>query len=227
MLVVIAFRILPKVLFGLPKHGSLNVHPSLLPKGRGPAPIRWTLINGETETGVTIIQLSEQIDGGAILAQESTAILPEENFGTLHDRLAVIGATLLADVLSKIESGNPPKPLPQDETAVTKAPKLYPKDFEINWNLTAPDIHNRIRAFSPEPGAATFWNGVPFKILIVKEARDHRYEPGKLIRNDNELLAGTGSHALRLIVVKPAGKRAMETAEFLRGRPVVPDFLGK
>ena len=227
-LVVIAFRILPRDLFALPKHGSFNVHPSLLPRGRGPAPIRWTLLRGESETGVTIIHLSETIDGGDILRQEKTQVMPDEDYGSLHNRLSGIGAKLLTDVLAAYDGGHPPTPLVQDETMVTKAPKLYGKDFELDWNLSAVELMNRIRAFSPDPGAATLWNGTKFKILRATEAPHDGLAAGELRRMDNESLhVGTGSGTLRLNRIQPEGKRAMTVAEFLRGRPTLPVKLGE
>jgi methionyl-tRNA formyltransferase len=228
-LVVVAFRILPRELFGLPRLGSFNVHPSLLPKGRGPAPIRWTLIRGESETGVSIIHLTETVDGGDILAQERTNVLPDEDFGSLHARLARIGARMLVATLDAFETANPPRPLVQNESLVTKAPKLKPEDFVLDWSLTAEDLSNRIRAFSPSPGAATQWNGTRFKILSASLLPDHsQLEPGQVLREgEGNLMVGTGKGALRLIVVQPEGKRAMTVSEFLRGRPSIPAVLGK
>lgn len=228
-LVVVAFRILPRELFAMPPHGSFNVHPSLLPRGRGPAPIQWTLIRGETETGVSIIHLSEVVDGGAILAQERTAIKPDENFGALHDRLAEIGARMLADVLRKFESGTPPQPMIQDEAKVTRAPKLKPEDYRIDWTLPSAEILNRIRAFSPQPGAVTLWNGTVFKILEAqRHARSMPLSAGETKVNlEDGLVVGTATDPLKLNWIQPAGKRPMSVADYLRGRPIVPDYLGK
>ncbi|HEY3296044.1 MAG TPA: methionyl-tRNA formyltransferase [bacterium] len=226
--VVIAFRILPREMFALPRLGSFNVHPSLLPRGRGPAPIRWTLLRGEQETGVTIIHLSETIDGGDILRQERTDVLPSENYGTLHDRLARFGAKLLVEVLDAYARNEPPKPLVQDESLVTKAPKLFGKDFELDWKLTAEEILNRVRAFSPDPGAMTLWNGTRFKILDAEVAEQDGLDGGRLIKPDEKrLLVGTGHGTLKLNSVQPEGKRAMTVAEFLRGRPTLPLKLGE
>lgn len=226
-LVVVAFRILPREMLALPRRGCFNVHPSLLPRGRGPAPIRWTLIRGETETGVTIIHLSEVIDGGAILAQERTAVGDNEDFGSLHDRLAQIGARLLMNVLTRVEKEAPPEPMEQDGSQVTRAPKLKPDDYRIDWTMSARDIRNRIRAFSPQPGAAARMNGRIFKILAAGEiAEKIALRCGELRRaGEEELLVGTGDGALRLNVVQPEGKRAMTASEFLRGRPALPDRL--
>jgi methionyl-tRNA formyltransferase len=226
-LVVVAFRILPRELLALPRRGCFNVHPSLLPRGRGPAPMRWTLIRGETETGVTIIHLNEVIDGGAILAQERTAVGDDEDFGSLHDRLAQMGARLLMNVLKRVESGAPLEPMEQDELQVTRAPKLKAEDFRIDWTVSARDIRNRIRAFSPQPGAVTRMNGRIFKILAADEVTEKiALAHGELRKSgDDILLVGTGEGTLRLKVVQPEGKRAMTASEFLRGRPAVPERL--
>jgi methionyl-tRNA formyltransferase len=226
-LAVVAFRILPRELLALPRRGCFNVHPSLLPRGRGPAPIRWTLIRGETETGVTIIRLSEVIDGGAILVQERTAIEADEDFGSLHDRLAKIGARLLMKVLSGVENGAPLEPIVQDESQVTRAPKLKPGDFRIDWTMSARDIGRRVRAFSPQPGASTRMNGRVFKILSTEETAEKiALDCGELRKSgDDILLVGTGKGTLRLKVVQPEAKRAMTVAEFLRGRPALPGQL--
>lgn len=226
-LVVVAFRILPRELLALPRRGCFNVHPSLLPRGRGPAPMRWTLIRGETETGVTIIRLSEVIDGGAILAQERTVVGDDEDFGSLHDRLAQMGARLLMNVLKRVESGAPLEPMEQDESQVTRAPKLKAEDFCIDWTMSARDIRNRIRAFSPQPGAVTRMNGRIFKILAADEVAEKiTLGRGELRKSGDDLLiVGTGHGALQLKVVQPEGKRAMTASEFLRGRPALPERL--
>jgi len=226
-LVVVAFRILPRELLALPRRGCFNVHPSLLPRGRGAAPIRWTLIRGETETGVTIIHLNEVIDGGAILAQERTTVGDDEDFGSLHDRLAQMGAHLLMNVLKRIESGASLEPIEQDESQVTRAPKLKAEDFRIDWTMSARDIRNRIRAFSPQPGTVTRMNGRIFKILAADEVAEKiALGRGELRKSgDDILLVGTGEGTLQFNVVQPEGKRAMTASEFLRGRPVLPERL--
>jgi methionyl-tRNA formyltransferase len=226
-LVVVAFRILPRELLALPRRGCFNVHPSLLPRGRGAAPIRWTLIRGETETGVTIIHLNEVIDGGAILAQERTTVGDDEDFGSLHDRLAQMGAHLLMNVLKRIESGASLEPIEQDESQVTRAPKLKAEDFRIDWTMSARDIRNRIRAFSPQPGTVTRMNGRIFKILAAAEVAEKiALGRGELRKSgDDILLVGTGEGTLQFNVVQPEGKRAMTASEFLRGRPVLPERL--
>ncbi len=226
--VVIAFRILPRELFALPRLGSFNVHPSLLPRGRGPAPIRWTLLRGEEITGVSIIHLTETVDGGDILRQETTPVEPDETYGALHDRLAKFGARLLLDVLGAFERGQPPAAIVQDETQVTHAPKLFAADAVLDWKLSAVEIRNRIRALSPDPGAQTVFNQNRLKILeAVVTTTDGALGPGELTRRGTDtLVVGTGDGALLLKVVQAEGKRAMTVAEWLRGRPTLPLRLG-
>jgi len=221
--VVVAFRILPSSLFTIPRYGSINIHPSLLPRGRGPAPIQWTLIRGETETGVSIIQLSERIDGGAILRQERSVIEPHENFGDLHDRLGEMGARMVVTVLDELEDGCALAPILQDEAGVTSAPKLQAKDYLLDWSQGADELRNRIRAFSPVPGASTTLDGTPFKILEAQVLEGADLRPGELRHDGDFLVVGTGSGQLRLERVKPSGKRAMTSEEFLRGYRSLPE----
>lgn len=222
-LVVAAFRILPTELLAIPKFGALNIHPSLLPKGRGPAPIQWTLLRGETETGVTVIRLTEEIDGGGMLAQERTELGPNEHFGSLHDRLAEIGARMMLDVLDSIESGNMPEPIPQDESQVTKAPKLRAQDYEIDWARPQEEVLYKIRAFSPLPGALARFGESGWKITEAKSSsKNLSLNPGEVVVYSESILVGTGSGPIQLIRVRPAGKKEMAVADFLRGRPDLP-----
>lgn len=228
-LVVVGFRILPRELYALPRLGSFNVHPSLLPRGRGAAPIRWTLIRGETVTGVTIFRLTDTIDGGDVLMQRSTPVEPYEDFGSLYPRLATMGARLLVEVLESFDRGQPPPSVAQDESQVTKAPKLAASDFEINWTMSATEIHHRIRAFSPSPGAVTRAGAAAFKILSAEAvAEPHDLACGQVLRDGRDgLMVGTGEGAIRLKIVQPEGKRPMAVAEFLRGRPKLPERFGE
>lgn len=227
-LTVVAFRILPVELFAMPRHGSFNVHPSLLPKGRGPAPIQWTLLRGERTTGVTIIQLSKEIDGGGILQQEKIKISDDDDFGSLHDKLSELGARLLVETLDALDQGKTITPRKQDENAVTKAPKLTPDDFLIDWDRTTDEILNKIRAFSPLPGAVTNASGKTFKILKAEVwSPSENIDPGCIFRKGNNLTVGTGTGAIRLNQVKPEGKRSMTVEEYLRGRPEIPLIFDK
>jgi methionyl-tRNA formyltransferase len=220
--VVVAFRILPRELFSIPRFGSLNIHPSLLPKGRGPAPIQWTLLNGETETGISIIQLTEEIDGGGLLAQERSAISDEECFGDLHDRFANRGAELIIDVLDRLDSGEAIEPIPQ-VGEVSKAPKLSVADAEINWSNPAQAVVNQIRAFSPAPGACAKLRGEPFKILRAKKNISMGGEPGKIHIIKNSMFVETKMSAVELLRVKPAGKGEMSADAYLRGCRDLPE----
>lgn len=224
-LAVVAFRILPRALFELPKYGAINVHPSLLPKARGAAPIQWTLLRGEKETGVTIIRLTKQIDAGGILRQERIPIAPEDDLGTLHDSLANIGARLLVETLDAIEDGTQLPPQQQDESQATSAPKLKPEDFVLHWEEDAEALRNRIRAFSPFPGAVTMMEGKRVKIFHAEIALNEMgLSPGEVKCSGEELLVGTGTDALRILSLQLEGRKRMDTSEFLRG---VRDLNGK
>ena len=223
-LVVVAFRILPREMFSLPKWGALNVHPSLLPKCRGPAPIQWTLLRGETETGVTIIRLTEEIDGGGMLAQERTDIAPTENFGELHDRLSEVGAKMLVEVLDRLENGDAIQPIPQEESQVTTAPKLKTEDYILDFQLPASELMNRIRAYSPVPGAVAKAGEYAVKILSAEVSRDSVcLQPAQVQLFQDSIIVGTADQPISLKSVKPAGKKVMDVAEYLRGRPTLPD----
>ncbi len=223
--VVVAFRILPRSLFSIPRFGSLNIHPSLLPNGRGPAPIQWTLLRGEAETGISIIQLSERIDGGGILMQERASVEKEDCFGDLHDRFAVRGAEMIVEVLDKLDRNESIQIVKQDESQVTSARKLTTRDFLIDWNRSAASIIGQIRAFSPVPGAATKLNGETFKILKAAVSETRKLEAGYLSFDKQEIVVGTEDRDLRLIRVKPAGKKTMDIAAFLRGARNLPDHF--
>ena len=155
-IVVAAYgQILPQSILDLPRHGCLNVHTSLLPKYRGAAPIQWAIANGDTETGVTIMKMDAGLDTGAIVAQRRTPILPADDSATLHDRLARLGAELLVETIPDYVAGKI-QPQPQPAEGVSHAPKIKKEDGRIDWNLPAKTIWNRLRAFTPWPGAFTF-----------------------------------------------------------------------
>jgi methionyl-tRNA formyltransferase len=221
--VVVAFRILPRELFSIPRYGSLNIHPSLLPKGRGPAPIQWTLLRGETITGVSIIQLTEQIDGGGILKQESTPVGESECFGDLHDRLAAMGAKMMVEVLDRFQAGESLTEIEQDDSQVTNAPKLFGSDFKINWNESSDAIVNRIRALSPKPGASALLKGEPFKILRAKPYRSLGGSPGAIHYVKPSMIVETKQGGVELLTVKPQGKNSMQIEEYLRGCRIMPE----
>lgn len=216
-IVVAAYgQILPKEILTLPKYGCLNIHASLLPFYRGAAPINWAIIRNETRTGITIMQMDEGMDTGAILLQESVLIDPRDTAGTLTEKLSAIGAKLITAALQLIPD-NRLLPTSQDGSRATLAPLLKKEDGLIDWNLPAGDIHNRIRGLSPWPGAYAFLDGKLVKI-IAAEAVNGTGGPGLLYERDNHTLEiGTGAGLLRIVSIQPEGKRPMTADDFLRG----------
>lgn len=216
-IVVAAYgQILPKDILSLPRLGCINIHASLLPAYRGAAPINWAIIHGDDETGITIMRMDEGMDTGAILLQESIPIEPTDTTGSLADKLSKLGAKMIAEALPLLETGKL-KPCPQDSSEATVAPLLKKEDGLIDWNLPATDIHNRVRGFSPWPGAYTYLDGSLIKVLETAVAEGSG-EPGMIYsRNRDSLEAGTGRGLLRIIKIQPAGKKPMSSGEFLRG----------
>ncbi|MCX7818823.1 MAG: methionyl-tRNA formyltransferase [Kiritimatiellae bacterium] len=211
--------ILKPPLLSLPRLGGINVHPSLLPKYRGAAPIPWAIANGETLTGVTVQFLAERMDAGDIILAESEPIGPDDTAATLQPRLAALGARLLLRALALFE--RPPVPrTPQDESAATYAPKIRKEDGLLDWNRPAEELRNRIRAFVPWPRAFTWLPGSPPMRLQVLAARveSGRGVPGELLELGREgPLVATGEQALRLLRVQPEGRAEMSGGEFARG----------
>jgi methionyl-tRNA formyltransferase len=226
LLVVAAYgQILSREVLAVPAKGGINVHASLLPKYRGAAPVAWAIYHGETETGVTIIRMSVHLDAGDILAQEVTGIGPEETAGELEQRLAVIGAQLATRVIEEIASDRA-RGHPQDPAQASKAPKLKKESGAIDWNRPAAAVCNQIRAMQPWPTAYTHWikEGTrPERIIILKAlpfTEASNLSPGKLtlIGQPPRLLVGAaGGQAVLMLQLQVAGKRPVETSEFLRG----------
>lgn len=219
VLVVVAFgQILPRAILEIPPKGCLNVHASLLPKYRGAAPIPWTLIRGETVTGVTIMEIIEALDAGPILLQRTTPIAPEDNAETLHDRLAALGADALVEALSAVERGDVTK-TPQNETEATYAPKL-PRDLGcLDWSRYADTLWNLVRGLAPQPGAYTFFRGRLVRVLGARPlAGDHGQAAGTTVRVTGAgIEVATGQGSLLLTTLQPEGKRIMTAEEFSRG----------
>lgn len=217
---VVAFLILPKSVLAIPRLGSVNVHPSLLPKYRGAAPIQWAIIKGETETGVTIFRLSPRIDAGDVLIQEPVSIDPNETAGALYERLKIKGADLLVQAINGVANDSI-TPIPQSDEGVTRAPKLEKEDGRIDWTQSAADIRNLIRGVNPFPGAFTMWQNQVLKVhraSVIEGAG----EPGKVLDVDGKtgLCVATGKEALLLDEIQPAGKKRMSGADFVRGYSV-------
>lgn len=216
-------QILPKSLLELPRYGCLNVHTSLLPKYRGAAPIQWAILNGDPETGVTIMKMDAGLDTGDILTQRTTPIQPADNAQTLHDRLAQLGAELLVQTIPDYVAGKI-QSRPQPPQGVSHATKLKKEDGRIDWNLAASAILNRIRAFTPWPGAFTFLPAQPHpQLLKVWEAAvdSQAGSPGQILRADKSgIVVGCGQESLRIVTLQREGGRRMAAAEFLAGHPL-------
>ena len=221
--VVVAYQILPDSLLSIPKFGSINLHPSLLPKYRGAAPIQWALINGDSQTAVTTISLSKRIDSGAVLMQKSVDVKSEDNHGSLSNRLSKIGADLVVETLDGIESGTI-QGSKQDEKLVTLAPKIKSADLNIDWLKSAEEIHNRIRAFSPSPGAFTTFQNKRLKIFSSELSNfSSDNGPGEIVLcNNGELSIQTGNKVLNILEVQLEGKKRLTVTEFLRGTNLEP-----
>jgi methionyl-tRNA formyltransferase len=229
MVVLVAFgQILPREIIEWPKFGCINVHPSLLPKYRGAAPMNWTLIRSEQITGVTIMLMSEGVDSGDILLQEETPILPDEIYDSLHDRLAQMGAAMLIRTIEMMVGGSAQR-IPQDHALATFAPRLKKEDGLIDWNQDAAQIVNLIRGLSSAPGAYTFVGGKKLKILkaVVEKAQvpgDHG-EVGLATEKGLPIKAKNGIVYLQDVQLE--GKKRMPVDEFLRGCRMAPETLLK
>lgn len=219
-IVVAAYgQILPKEILALPKFGCINIHASLLPYYRGAAPINWAIIRGERETGITLMQMDEGMDTGAILLQERIEIEAQDTAGSLTEKLSLLGARMIVQALPLIASGKLVATA-QDSAKASMAPLLKKENGLIDWTLSARELWNRVRGFSPWPGAYTFLDGKLIKI-ITAEAVEGQAEPGALLENGKGVLeAGTGKGQLRILSIQPEGKKPMTGAEFLRGQRV-------
>jgi methionyl-tRNA formyltransferase len=219
MVVVVAFgQILPKVIIDYPPMQCLNIHPSLLPKYRGAAPLNWQIIRGETKTGVTIMMMDEGMDSGDILLQEETQLGPAETYGDLHDRLAQLGATLIIKTIEQVVAGTAQRQ-PQDASGVTFAPRLKKDTGKINWNNKTADIANLIRGLSPSPTAYTSLDGQPLKIFTaVAQPGKVNQPPGTIGAASESGLSITASDGYVILKdVQLAGKKRMLIPDFLRG----------
>jgi methionyl-tRNA formyltransferase len=213
--------ILRSPLLAVPPFGFLNIHPSLLPKYRGAAPIQRAILDGERETGVTIIVLSEQVDSGDIIEQAVASVGPDETAGELSRRLADAGASLVLDALARFGDGTA-KRTPQDPNLATRAPKIAKLERNIDWRDSAQGVHNRIRALSPEPGAVTSFRQ---RRIVLLRSRVHSTtdggEPGQMLVRHSGLVVATGSGAIEIVELKPEGKRAQTGSDFRNGHRLV------
>ena len=224
--IVVAFRMLPEVVWNMPRLGTFNLHGSLLPQYRGAAPINWAIINGDKETGVTTFFLKHEIDTGDIIYRESIPILPTDNAGTMHDKLMALGADLTVKTLNDILA-NRVKPIPQDNIPASElrpAPKIFKETCRIDWNQPTARVNDFIRGLSPYPAAWTILHtqdgtDVDFKIYAAEPVPDAPVQkPGTIICDGRKSLqVSTADGALRLKEVQIAGKKRMEVCAFLCG----------
>lgn len=227
LIVVAAYGlILPQAVLDVPPHGCLNVHGSLLPRYRGAAPIPAAILAGDQETGVTIMLMDAGMDTGPILSQAVCPIEPDDTTSTLTTKLAELGAALLSQTLPRWLAGEI-EPQPQDEERATYAPMMRKADGQIDWALPAEQIARRVRAYQPWPGAVTFWEGQPLKLLRARALLAATAAPGRVVARGEGAAVGTGEGLLLLEEVQLAGKRAMSIADFLRGqRGFIGSVLG-
>ncbi len=224
LIVVAAYgQILPAAILDLPKSGCVNVHTSLLPKYRGASPIQAALLNGDAETGVTIMKMDVGLDTGPVLSQRRTPIQPEDDAQTLHDRLAQLGAELLVETIPDYLSGKI-LPQPQPSEGVSYAAKIKKEDGRLDWHQPAEMILNRLRAFTPWPGVFTSFNAGPKSVLIKvwkAEITERSGNPGEILEaNKTGILVACGGKALRILELQREGGRRMSASDFLAGHPL-------
>ena len=218
-MVVAAYGLLlPAAVLAIPPRGCLNIHASLLPRWRGAAPIQRALLAGDSETGITIMQMDAGLDTGAILLEESIAIGDADTAQTLHDRLARIGACCIVRALRE----NPPSRA-QDAGSATYAAKISKSEAAIDWSNSAIDICRQVRAFNPAPGAATAWDGTPLKVWRAEPLAEDAGAPGTVARTDaSGLVVAAGKGAVKITELQKAGAKRLAAAAFLGGSTLVP-----
>lgn len=219
--IVVAFRMLPKVVWAYPRLGTFNLHASLLPMYRGAAPINWAVINGDTKSGVTTFFLDEKIDTGRIIMQKDVTLEPDETAGTLHDKLMYLGAETVLETVEKILQGE--KGYPQTESsdaARAAAPKIFREDCKIDWNQPATAIYNKIRGLSPYPAAWCDFDETTAKVLKAEISDTpllHSSMPGTMIIESGKLYFAASDALIEIKTIQVAGSRSMAASDFLRG----------
>ncbi len=219
---VVAFRMLPELVWNMPPMGTINLHGSLLPNYRGAAPIHWAVINGEVQTGVTTFKLQHAIDTGDILLQDSFTIGPDETTGDVHDRMKLIGASLLVKTIDGLAANDikeQPQALLADSAELKHAPKLFTENCQINWNRPVQELHDFIRGLSPFPGAISKLDGKILKIYrSSKEIVQHAHPIGQLFTDGKTFLKFAAIDGfIQVLDLQLEGKKRMLAADFLRG----------
>jgi methionyl-tRNA formyltransferase len=220
--IVVAFRMLPEVVWSMPSLGTFNLHGSILPQYRGAAPINWAIMNGEKETGVTTFFLRQEIDTGSLIFQEKEPIHDDDNVGTIYTRLMYKGAKLVLKTVQAIEAGNcPNNPQPSD-IEIKHAPKIFKETCMVNWNQPSEQVRNFVRGLSPYPAAWSIINGKVFKVFLIQKSQftnhQSQMEPGS-VETDNKtyLCIKTSDDFVSIEEFQPEGKKRMTIQEFFRG----------
>lgn len=222
-------QILPDTILTAPPLRCVNIHASLLPRYRGGAPIHWAIVNGEAETGVTLMYMASRLDAGDILRQESIPITPMDDVGTLHDKLSHLGEKMLRQLLPDLVAGRV-NPIPQEEEKATFAPNIKREDERLDFTKSAQQLFNHVRGFRPWPGTFTEWRGKRLKIwdLTVAKLKDHTEPPGTILSVDGALLVATGQGAVLISELQVEGKKRISAAEWIRGyRVQIGERLGE
>lgn len=220
--VVVAFRMLPEVVWRMPKLGTFNLHASLLPQYRGAAPINWAIINGEQKTGVTTFFIDDKIDTGAMILHKETAIEKSETAGELHDRLMVLGSEAVIETLQQIEKGDVSTTLQKENSEIKTAYKLNKDNCKVDWNKNGTEIFNLIRGLCPYPAAWTFfndgenqWNVKLYDVAF--ETEQHQFAIGQIITGKKEMKIAVSNGFLKVFSLQFPGKKKMQTHELLNG----------
>ena len=234
LFIVIAFRMMPDVVWQMPPLGTFNLHASLLPRYRGAAPINWAVINGDRETGVTTFFLKKEMDTGDVISQERVSIADDDNVGDVHDRLMALGARLTLKTVDDIIAGTV-KPIPQElmarDVAPTPAPKIFRDTCHIDWTATADRVHNLVRGLSPYPAA---WTELPMadgsmtvaKVFVSRIGDDAgALAPGHVVVDGRSLFVAAADRMVEIVELQPAGKRRMAAADYLLGANLATDSI--
>ncbi|WP_179950042.1 methionyl-tRNA formyltransferase [Lutibacter citreus] len=219
--IVVAFRMLPKIVWQMPEFGTFNLHASLLPNYRGAAPINWAIINGEEKTGVSTFFIDEKIDTGNIIQQEEVTINKDEILGELYEKLMTVGSHLVVETVKKIKEGNV-ETFKQPEIEEKPAPKIYPETCKIDWNSATTKIYNLIRGLNPYPAAWTTLinnnENIKVKVFNCKpEIENHSLKPGSIVTSKNEIKVSTSDGFIIIESLQLAGKRRMDSKNLLNG----------
>lgn len=219
IIVVVAYgKLLPEYVLNFPKYGCVNMHASLLPKYRGAAPIQWSILNGEKETGVTSMHMDKGLDTGDMILKSTVEILETDTAASLHDKLAASAASLAAETLKALSLGTAPREK-QDDTLSSYAPLLTKELGNIDWTKSTREILDKVRGLFPWPGAYSYKDGERFKIIEVERA-EGKGIPGEVIENRGKLIVATGDGAIEIVTLQLAGKKQMAASALLLGNPI-------